>query len=127
MLDDSRLTITDDEFHQLRTFIHAHSGIALRAQAGAGMFALAKRLRHHGLPRYADYYELLTEGDPEGQERVAMINAITTNKTDFSVNRITSVFWPKRYFRRTAQSEPSAANTFRAPRRRPEKRPIRSP
>jgi chemotaxis protein methyltransferase CheR len=44
---------------------------------------LAKRLRLHGLEHYADYYALLTQADPDGQERVAMINSITTNKTDF--------------------------------------------
>jgi len=84
ILDDSRLTITDDEFHQLRTFIHAHSGIALSEHKRALVCSrLAKRLRYHRLQRYADYYELLTEGDPEGQELMEMINAITTNKTDF--------------------------------------------
>jgi len=81
---DSGLTITDSEFRQLREFIHAHTGIALSDHKRALVCSrLAKRLRHHGLRHYADYYELLTQGDPEGQELVAMINAITTNKTDF--------------------------------------------
>ena len=83
-LADTRLTITDHEFRQLRDFIHAHTGIALSEHKRALVCSrLAKRLRHYGLPRYADYYHLLTQEDPEGEELVAMINAITTNKTDF--------------------------------------------
>ena len=83
-LFDNGLTITDKEFRQLRELIHAHTGIALSEHKRALVCSrLAKRLRYHGLRHYADYYELLTQGDPEGQELVAMINSITTNKTDF--------------------------------------------
>jgi chemotaxis protein methyltransferase CheR len=81
---DSGLTITDSEFRQLREFIHAHTGIALSDYKRALVCSrLAKRLRYHGLRHYADYYQLLTCGDPQGQELAAMINAITTNKTEF--------------------------------------------
>lgn len=84
ILDDSRLTITDEEFRRLREFIHAHSGIALSGHKRALVCSrLAKRLRHHNLQHYSDYYRLLTENDPDGLELVAMINSITTNKTDF--------------------------------------------
>jgi chemotaxis protein methyltransferase CheR len=83
-LQDSRLNITDAEFHQLRQFIHAHTGIALSNHKRALVCSrLAKRLRYHGLNYYAEYYALLTQNDPDGEELVAMINAITTNKTDF--------------------------------------------
>jgi chemotaxis protein methyltransferase CheR len=84
VLDDSRLTITDKEFLHLRDFIHAHSGIALSEHKRALVCSrLAKRLRHYNLQHYSDYYRLLTESDPDGVELVAMINSITTNKTDF--------------------------------------------
>lgn len=83
-LQDSRLNITDEEFRQLREFIHAHTGIALSKHKRALVCSrLAKRLRYHDLKHYADYYTLLTQSDPEGEELVAMINSITTNKTDF--------------------------------------------
>jgi chemotaxis protein methyltransferase CheR len=82
--DDSRLKITDEEFRRLREFIYAHSGIALSDHKRALVCSrLAKRLRHHKLMSYAEYFRLLTENDPEGTECVAMINSITTNKTDF--------------------------------------------
>lgn len=78
------MNLTDAEFRQLRDFIHSHTGIALSDHKRALVYArLAKRLRHHRLERFADYYQLLTEDDPDGQELVEMINCITTNKTDF--------------------------------------------
>ena len=84
LLDDSRLTITDKEFRHLREFIHMHSGIALSDHKRALVCSrLARRLRHHNLQHYSEYYRLLTENDPDGLELVAMINSITTNKTDF--------------------------------------------
>lgn len=84
ILDDSRLSISDTEFRQLREFIHAHTGIALSEHKKALVCSrLAKRLRHHDLHCYADYYQLLVENDPGGTELMAMINSITTNKTDF--------------------------------------------
>lgn len=82
--EDTRLVISDDEFRLLREFIHLHTGIALSEHKRALVCSrLAKRLRFHGLRHYSRYYSLLTEGDPEGHELVAMINCITTNKTDF--------------------------------------------
>ncbi len=84
ILDDSRMTISDEEFRRLREFIHVHTGIALSEHKRALVCSrLSKRLRHHGLNHYSEYYVLLTENDPDGLELAAMINAITTNKTDF--------------------------------------------
>lgn len=81
---DGMARISDDEFHWLRDLIHAHTGIALSEHKRALLCSrLGKRLRHYGFDRFADYYHLLTERDPGGAELVEMINAITTNKTDF--------------------------------------------
>jgi chemotaxis protein methyltransferase CheR len=83
-LRDARLAISDDEFNKLRKFIHLHTGISLADHKRALVCArLAKRLRHHRLNSYAEYYELLTRHDHDEQELVELINAITTNKTDF--------------------------------------------
>jgi len=76
--------ISDAEFQQLREFIYTHTGIALSDHKRALVYArLGRRLRHYGLESFADYYQLLTEQDTDGQELVEMINCITTNKTDF--------------------------------------------
>jgi len=84
ILDDTRLSITDAEFRRLREYIHEHTGIALSEHKKALVCSrLSKRLRHHGLKHYSEYYRLLVENDPQGDELMAMINSITTNKTDF--------------------------------------------
>lgn len=81
---DAHLTITDREFKVLRELIHRETGIALAEYKRTLVCSrLARRLRHHGLSTYADYYDLLTNADPEKRELREMINAITTNKTDF--------------------------------------------
>jgi chemotaxis protein methyltransferase CheR len=80
--DSARLS--DGEFRKLRDFIRAHTGIALTDHKRALVCSrLGKRLRHHGLKRFGDYCALLLEHDPQGIELEEMINAITTNKTDF--------------------------------------------
>ena len=81
---DYRRMITDDEFRQLRTLIHRHTGIALSDHKRALVCSrLSRRLRHYQFAHYTQYYELLCHGDPDGVELMEMINAITTNKTDF--------------------------------------------
>jgi chemotaxis protein methyltransferase CheR len=83
-LSASTFRITDAEFKYLRDLIYAHTGISLTEHKRALVCArLAKRLRHHRIGTFTDYYHLLTERDPEGLELVEMINCITTNKTDF--------------------------------------------
>ena len=79
-----RLGITDAEFERVRTFIRAETGIDLREVKRPLLCArLARRLRYHGDASFSEYWHRLRERDPDGAERVAMVNAITTNKTDF--------------------------------------------
>jgi chemotaxis protein methyltransferase CheR len=76
--------LTTADFEQLRRFIFEHTGISLSDHKRALVYSrLARRLRHHRLSSYAEYYTLLTQHDPQGVELVEMINAITTNKTSF--------------------------------------------
>jgi chemotaxis protein methyltransferase CheR len=44
---------------------------------------LARRLRALGLETFTDYHRHLQEQDPRGEELRRLINAVTTNKTDF--------------------------------------------
>ena len=79
-----QITITDREFRQLRALVHQQTGIALGEGKRQLVCArLGKRLRHHGYSTFSQYYDHLMERDPEGEELIRMINAITTNKTDF--------------------------------------------
>ena len=107
ILTDSHRMITDGEFRQLRELIHLHTGIALSDHKRALVCArLARRLRHYQFTRYAQYYELLSQGDPDGAELMEMINAITTNKTDFFREAHHFQFLTERVFPEHRQKKP---------------------
>jgi len=80
----SGFSISKEEFHLFRTLLMQEAGISLGE--GKRQFVasrLAKRLRHLGLTSYKDYYHHLKTADPSGDERLMMVNCLTTNKTDF--------------------------------------------
>jgi chemotaxis protein methyltransferase CheR len=76
--------ITDQEFDAFRELILRETGIFLSdAKRQLVSSRLAKRLRRFGFKTFSQYYDYLMTQDPEGKERLQMINCITTNKTDF--------------------------------------------
>lgn len=76
--------LTDEEFRLFQHLVRDQTGINLGDHKRALLCArLSKRLRQHGLTRFQDYYDYLTTLDPDRKELRQMINAITTNKTDF--------------------------------------------
>jgi chemotaxis protein methyltransferase CheR len=72
------------DFAVLRDLIHAETGIALSDSKQHLVHArLSKRLRQLGLGSFSEYVALVT-GSAEAQgELTELINAITTNKTEF--------------------------------------------
>ncbi len=75
--------ITQEEFGLFRDLIYKHSGIVLADQkAELVRGRLLKRIREHGLDTFQSYYELI-KGQASGDELIALIDAISTNKTDF--------------------------------------------
>src|SRR5437773_12484980 len=75
---------TDREFREFATFVHRQTGIALNETKRPLVCSrLSKRLRHYGYVRLRQYYDHLTERDPTGEELAHMVNALTTNKTEF--------------------------------------------
>lgn len=84
MSPDFLMSISDREFNQLREFIYSHTGISLSDHKRMLLCSrLSKRLRYFGFKKYKEYFNYLTEQDSSGEELVEMINAMTTNKTDF--------------------------------------------
>jgi chemotaxis protein methyltransferase CheR len=72
------------EFKLLRSLVHEHSGIWLRDGKQVMLASrLSRRLRHHGLTSYADYYELVQRIKYCSDEMRELINCVTTNKTSF--------------------------------------------
>ncbi len=73
--------ISEREFLRLRNLVYEEAGIWLtQAKTALMVGRLAKRLRHHGLKSFKQYYELVIHS-PE--ERVQMLDALSTNETRF--------------------------------------------
>ena len=80
----SLLSITEAEFQRVRALVHAETGIALGDSKRQMVCSrLSRRLRFWGYTTFAEYWAHLQRADPDGEELVRLINAITTNKTDF--------------------------------------------
>src|SRR2546421_1840918 len=76
--------ITAAEFKLFQALVRECTGIAIGDSKRELVCArLGKRLRHYGYRTFQQYHEHLRERDPAGAERQALINAITTNKTEF--------------------------------------------
>lgn len=76
--------MNDKEFGVLRQMVYDHCAIDVRPHKKQLMVnRLAKRLRHLGIQSFADYLTYLNEGHHRDQEFIELIDAITTNKTDF--------------------------------------------
>ncbi len=73
---------TREDFERIRRLIYDHAGIQLNPGKMEMVYSrLARRLRAHGLVRFADYLRLLER--PRGAEWEAFTNALTTNLTSF--------------------------------------------
>ena len=78
------LRITRQEFGHFQALVYREAGIALGDHKRELVCSrLGKRLRRYGYATFSEYWEHLQERDPDGQERLCMVNAITTNKTEF--------------------------------------------
>jgi chemotaxis protein methyltransferase CheR len=76
--------LTETEFRLLSRLIYQQSGINLGDQKQPLMRArLAKRLRVLGLPTFRKYYDYVTRHDEGGKEMIQMLDAISTNLTEF--------------------------------------------
>jgi chemotaxis protein methyltransferase CheR len=84
LYQDSVRAMTSKEFDRLSEFISGHCGIKMPPVKKIMLESrLQKRLRSLGLASFTEYCEFLFDS-PEGEsELVQMIDAVTTNKTDF--------------------------------------------
>jgi chemotaxis protein methyltransferase CheR len=75
--------ISREEFGRFKGWIHDLAGISLSDHKHAlVMGRLSCRLRHHRLPTYGDYFELLQRREGAGEVQVAL-DLLTTNETHF--------------------------------------------
>jgi len=81
---DVDASLTDGEFALFRALVADQTGIALGPHRRVLLqVRLGKRLRALGLRTFSEYHRLLTERDPLGEEMTRLVNAITTNRTEF--------------------------------------------
>lgn len=79
---DARPEITADEFAWLSRFLHGLTGIDLKpGKEAMVMGRLDRRLRHHGLTSYSEYFRRVSDGDP--LETRLLVDLLTTNETSF--------------------------------------------
>jgi chemotaxis protein methyltransferase CheR len=72
------------EFKLFRTLVHERTGIWLRDGKQVMLASrLSRRLRHHGMANFADYYSYVQRVQDNGAEIGELINCVTTNKTSF--------------------------------------------
>jgi chemotaxis protein methyltransferase CheR len=82
--DNSVYSMELREFKMFRTLVHERTGIWLRDGKQIMLASrLSRRLRHHGLTNFADYYAYVIRVQDNGNEIRELINCVTTNKTSF--------------------------------------------
>lgn len=82
--DLSLLAMDMREFKLFRTLVHERTGIWLRDGKQVMLASrLSRRLRHHGLSNFADYYDYVRNMPENSEEILELINCVTTNKTSF--------------------------------------------
>jgi chemotaxis protein methyltransferase CheR len=76
--------ISTEAFQRLSDIVYRESGIFLNEQKRVMLSSrIAKRLRETQCESYDDYIEYVLKSSHRDEELVFMINAVTTNKTDF--------------------------------------------
>jgi chemotaxis protein methyltransferase CheR len=78
------LRISEEEFRLIRDLIHDYCGLFYTADTGMLLVnRLAKRLVHHGLRDFRDYYRFLRYGRQRDEELSELMELLTTNETYF--------------------------------------------
>lgn len=79
----SSISLSSDEFNWIKNYLYQQAGIVLTDGKQALVSGrLEKRLRHHGLKSYRDYFRLLGKPGNELETSLA-IDLLTTNETYF--------------------------------------------
>ncbi len=77
------VVLHEKEFVQFRDLIYRIAGISMSpAKKPLVTSRLAKRLRHHGLASYGDYFQMITADNGKAELQMA-VDLLTTNETHF--------------------------------------------
>lgn len=84
VIDNSVFPMGLREFKLFRSLVHERTGIWLRDGKQIMLASrLSRRLRYHGLPDFASYYDFVQRVQHNSDEIRELINCVTTNKTSF--------------------------------------------
>ncbi len=73
-----------EDFRRFREMIHRSTGIWLRDGKQVMLASrLARRVRHHAMTGFSEYYQYVSQARDGGREMGEFINCVTTNKTSF--------------------------------------------
>jgi chemotaxis protein methyltransferase CheR len=76
--------MSEKDFRRFRDFIYDQCGINLMPKKKTMLTSrLSKRLRDLGMSSFAEYFDYVTSSSGGAEELIRMINAVSTNKTDF--------------------------------------------
>jgi len=79
----SATVLQEKEFAQFRELIYRIAGISMSpAKKPLVTSRLAKRLKHHGLASYGDYFQMITAANGSAELQIA-VDLLTTNETHF--------------------------------------------
>jgi chemotaxis protein methyltransferase CheR len=77
-------SLSDRDFHRLSSFIERELGIKMPPAKRIMLESrLSRRLRQHGFTDYTKYVDYVFSDEGARTELIHMIDAVTTNKTDF--------------------------------------------
>jgi len=83
-IENSVFPMGSREFKLFRSLVHERTGIWLRDGKQVMLASrLSRRLRHHGLSNFVEYYSYVQRVQDNGEEIRELINCVTTNKTSF--------------------------------------------
>jgi len=83
-MSDAGENLSNADFNRLRELVYEQSGISLTAEKKTMLeIRIKRRLRDLDIPSYAEYCGYLFGNDGAQNELVHLIDAVTTNKTDF--------------------------------------------
>lgn len=84
VVESGGVVLTDGQFERFRALVRRHAGIALRDEKKQLVCSrLSKRLRALQITSFDEYYALVEREEASGDELQKLLNAITTNKTNF--------------------------------------------
>ncbi|MFA5515868.1 MAG: protein-glutamate O-methyltransferase CheR [Desulfuromonadales bacterium] len=78
------IPMSDEEFRLLRDFVYQHCGLSFTEDSRYLLVKrLGKRVQHHRLKTFKDYYYLLRYNQQRDQELSEVVDCLTTNETYF--------------------------------------------